>query len=182
MKPAVYVAFLRGINVGGNTLVSMAKLKSAFSALGFKKVQTILASGNVVFEATEKNPKTLGKKIEQQLQTEFGFQIAVIVRAAREMQSLIKADPFRKVKVTPQTRLVVTFLDEGGSSDSDAPKQPALADFGAIRVSEGEVCSTFELAPKRGTSDLMKVLEKEFGKRITTRTWNTVQRIAKLCR
>jgi len=173
-----YAAFLRGINVGGNTLVSMAELKRAFSSLGFKNVQTVIASGNVLFEDPEKDRAVLTRKIEQKLSSQFKLKIAVILRTARQISSLIKADPFKDVKETSQTRLLVTFLPEGQPKRSLGSIERT---FGIIQISNREICSAFEVAEKRGTTDLMKALEKEFGKTITTRNWNTIQRIAKLC-
>ncbi len=173
------VAFLRGINVGGKSLVNMAKLKRALTSLGFINVQTLLASGNVIFETTETDAAALAQKIEQRLEKDFGIQIPVILRTAKEIQSLVDAEPFKKTKVTPQTRLQVTFLAEKPGSGLKISQRLANNDFEIIRFSEREICSVVEPSPGRGTSDLMKVLEKEFGKKITTRTWSTVQRIAK---
>ena len=59
-----YVAFLRGINVGGHVLIKMADLKKAFEMMGFENVRTILASGNVVFEYDQTDKKALTKKVE----------------------------------------------------------------------------------------------------------------------
>jgi uncharacterized protein (DUF1697 family) len=180
MKSSAYVAFLRGINVGGNTLISMEDLKRAFASLGFANIRTVLASGNVVFETSEKNPAVFTAKIEQKLKTRFGFDVTVIVRTAEQIQALVASKPFKKTKVTPQTRLHVTFLPpsvDGGLKVSERLKGPG---FETVRVSEGELCSVVEVSANGGTSDLMKVLEKQFGRKITTRTWNTVERIGKV--
>jgi uncharacterized protein (DUF1697 family) len=174
------VAFLRGINVGGNTLVNMAQLQRALANLGLTRVQTLLASGNVIFETAESGAAALAKKIEQRLQNDFGIQVPVILRTSREIQSLVDAEPFKKIKVTPQTRLHVTFLAEKPGHGLKISQRLSNNDFEIIRFSEREICSVVESDPGRGTGDLMKVLEKEFGKKITTRTWNTVQRIAAL--
>jgi len=180
MKSSAYVAFLRGINVGGNTLISMDDLKKAFASLGFANIRTVLASGNVVFETSEKNPAVLTTKIEQKLKTRFGFDITVIVRTAEQINVLVASKPFKKTKVTAQTRLHVTFLPpsvDGGLKVSERLKGPG---YETVRVSEGELCSVVEVSANGGTSDLMKVLEKQFGRKITTRTWNTVERIGKI--
>ena len=65
MKSLAYVVFLRGNNVVGNTIISMKDLKKAFASLGFANIRTVLASGNVVFEAVEADPAVLATKIEQ---------------------------------------------------------------------------------------------------------------------
>jgi hypothetical protein len=81
------------------------------------------------------------------------------------------------VKVTPQTRLYVTFLADRPKSKKTPQSQDK--DFRILHISDGEVFSVLTLSPDRRTVDLMKVLETEFGKKITTRNWNTVSRILK---
>ena len=60
---AEYVAFLRGINVGGNNKIGMEELRQAFMSVGFAGVKTVLASGNVIFE-TQKTKADLAQAIE----------------------------------------------------------------------------------------------------------------------
>src|SRR5260221_11470903 len=110
MKSVAYVAFLRGINVGGNSLISMEKLKGAFSLLGFNEVKTVLASGNVLFETTERDLAVLTEKIVQTIHRAFGFQIVVILRTAKEIQLFANSKPFKEIKGSK--RLHVTFLAE----------------------------------------------------------------------
>lgn len=64
-----YLAFLRGINVGGNAIIKMADLKKAFEQMGFKNVRTLLASGNVIFEADHADKEVLTKKMESALRS-----------------------------------------------------------------------------------------------------------------
>jgi uncharacterized protein (DUF1697 family) len=180
MRSFSYVAFLRGINVGGNTLISMADLKRAFSSLGFKNVQTVLASGNVLFEAASSDAAALTRKIEQKLKSSFGADITVLLRTGEELLSLIALNPFKTAKISPQTRLHVSFLAPGVEHSLKVSQQLKGTPFLIFRAAPGELCSVVEPAPKQGTPELMRVLEKEFGKKITTRTWNTLERIAKL--
>jgi len=180
MKPSTYVAFLRGINVGGNTLISMADLKRAFGSVGFKNVKTILASGNVIFEAPKSDLTTLTKKIEQKLESQFGSAITVMLRTGEDIQALIDLAPFKKVKVAPQIRLHVSFLPHNVEHSLKVSQRLQGTPYDILRASPGELCSVVDVTRKQDTTDLMKVLEKEFGKKITTRTWNTVERIAAL--
>lgn len=168
-----YVAFLRGINVGENKPIKMDALKATFVSMGFKDVQTILASGNVVFEAIW-SADALARKIEEKLQKTFGHEIPVFVRSMDEINKLLKANPFKRVKVTPQTRLYVTFL-------SEKPKAiPAsVPGFKVLQITATEVCTVLTVTPDRGTVKLMGLLEKTFGKNITTRNWNTIEKVAK---
>src|SRR4051812_37561516 len=108
-KPVTkYLAFLRGINVGGNQIVKMPELKKVLEKLGYKNVKTFLASGNVAFETAKEDfakDKTavLVSLLEQELKKKFGFEILVILRTHQEIQKIIKADPFKDITVTPET-------------------------------------------------------------------------------
>jgi uncharacterized protein (DUF1697 family) len=170
-----YAAFLRGINVGGVT-VKMDKLKKTLEGLGFTNVKTLLASGNVLFTAPSANENTLVNKIEKKLETAFGREIGVLVRKIEELQRLAAADPFAGIKVTPQTRLFVTFLSEKNKSSLKIPYETPDKNCRIIRANDREVCSVLTLYR---TVDLMSMLEKEFGRKITTRNWNTIEKILK---
>lgn len=174
-----YAAFLRGINVGGNKPVPMERLKKAFESLGFRNVKTLLATGNVLFEAASANAAALAGKIEEKLKRTFGFEIGTIVRTVEKLQELADSSPFKKIKVTPETRLYVTFLAEKPTSKLKIPYSTPEKDFQILRVTSTEVCSVLTLSPNRRTVDLMSILEKEFGKKVTTRNWNTIARVLK---
>ncbi len=172
-----YAAFLRGINVGGHNPVRMAELERAFGRLGFRNVKTVLASGNVLFEAPQGSPSVLVKKIEEKLKKTFGHEIRVLIRTIDELQELADANPFKGVKVTPETRLYVTFLSEkpkGGTNDRYESPDKKLR---ILRASTGEVFSVVTVTPDSRSTDLMGVLEKEFGHNVTTRNWNTITRL-----
>ena len=83
---AKYVAFLRGVNVGGNKMVKMEDIKKAFEALKFKNVKTLLASGNVLFEISKADETALCAKIAEKLKSVFGFEVGVLVRSIEELQ------------------------------------------------------------------------------------------------
>jgi uncharacterized protein (DUF1697 family) len=174
-----YVAFLRGINVGGNKLIRMDDLKKAFVALGFANVTTILASGNVVFESKPVGEQALAKQIEDKLKKVFRHDIGVLVRGVADLRRLDASQPFKGVAVTLQTRLYVTFLSEKPASKLKVPFTSPDKSLRVLRLSATEVCTAITLSPKGGTLDLMVFLEKQFGKKITTRNWNTIQRILK---
>lgn len=175
-----YAAFLRGINVGGNKTISMAVLRQAFESLGLENVKTLLASGNVLFETQATDARALTQSIEQTIRKTFGLDVSVILRTRRNLQQLLEANPFRGIKVTPQTRLFVTFLSNKPKTSLKIPYESADKSFRIIRLTNREVCSVLTLGPQWGKNlRQMDILEKEFGKRITTRSWSTVARIVK---
>ncbi len=174
-----YVGFLRGINVGGNKIVKMETLKTTFGSMGFQNVKTILASGNILFETAKTDGAALSKRIGDTLEKTVGFPISVIVRSIGEIQHLADADPFKGITITPQTRLYMTFLSEKPKSTLKIPYESPEKDFKILQVSDSEICSVLTVSKERGTTDAMNILEKEFGRNITTRNWNTILRILK---
>ncbi len=147
-SPRKYVAFLRGVNVGGHTM-KMADLRKAFEASGFRNVRTILASGNVIFEAAGPERNVLARKIEEALEKRWGFAIPVVLRAADQLRALIASDPFKGVIVTPATRLYITFPGEKASTTAKLPYASPEGDVKVFRVPSGEVASVLTLSPSR---------------------------------
>lgn len=178
-----YVAFLRGINVGGKSIVKMEELRKMFSSLGFTNVSTLLNSGNVIFDppvgGEETKSDLLRKRIEEKLEKTFGRSIGVLLRTSEQLQKLVARNPFKNVSVTPQTRLYITFLSEKPVGSLKIPYQSQEKDVRILSASKDEVVSVITLSTGKNTTDLMKILEKEFGKKITTRNWNTVLKVLK---
>ena len=176
-KTMRFVALLRGINVGGNKKVPMADLKSMLEKMKFGNVEALLASGNVLFDSEENDVKTLRKQIETQLEKTFSFPVPTLIRTFAELEKLKKSDPFKNIRVTPETRLYVTFLSEKPTSTLKIPYVSPDGNYTIIRVSDSEICSVLTVTKDHGTIDAMSILEKEFGKQITTRNWNTVEKM-----
>lgn len=86
----VWVAFLRGINVGGKNMVSMKSLKEQFERLGFDDVGTYINSGNILFRAATDDARALERKIDQMLTREYGLPAKTVVRSSDEMARLLK--------------------------------------------------------------------------------------------
>jgi uncharacterized protein (DUF1697 family) len=133
----------------------------------------------VLFEAPQANSNVLVSQIEEKLRKTFGYEISVVLRTLREIQDLVDSDPFKDITVTPQTRLYVTFLSASPESSLTALYESAGEDFKIVRIAKSEVCSVLTLKPGSQTTDAMNILEKEFGKKITTRNWNTVTKLLK---
>jgi uncharacterized protein (DUF1697 family) len=88
-----YVAFLRAINVGGHT-VKMDQLRALFEALGFSRVETFIASGNVIFETRAGNPARLEKQIAAHLAHSLGYEVDTFVRTLTETAQIVERCPF----------------------------------------------------------------------------------------
>ena len=189
------MAFLRGINAGGRKPLKMADLRAAFEAMGFKNVRTVLASGNVVFEATRPASRgeapppafdmgphgtvAVAEQVERGLLQAFAPPLSVAVRTLADVRRLVDSAPFQAVVLTPDTRLYITFLSRPEESRPDFAYESPEGDLMIRRISPGEVAGTVVLSPRRGSTELMKLIDKEFGPTVTTRNWDTVGKVLK---
>lgn len=114
---SIYIALLRGINVGGKNMIKMADLRKMFETMGFDRVKTYIQSGNVLFESDDKEEE-LRKQIEEEIIAVFGFSISVVLRSAAELEQIIKNCPFSKEVISEAEAssegesLYVTLLSE----------------------------------------------------------------------
>ena len=102
-----FVAFLRGINVGGRT-VKKEKLQEIFVSLGFQNVATYKQSGNVIFEASTDDVEGLRRKIEDRLQAVLGYRAAVLLRSIEQLKSIVNQQPFKRQKMENSSFLVTS--------------------------------------------------------------------------
>jgi uncharacterized protein (DUF1697 family) len=109
MLPMKYVALLRGINVGGKSIVRMADLKECVEDLGYDNVSTFIASGNVFFETPERDAAKLERAIERALERRFKLPITVVVRSRAEVGRIVGAIPAKWIG-NESVRVYVAFL------------------------------------------------------------------------
>ena len=88
-----FVAFLRAINVGGH-VVKMERLRTEFEAMGFREVETFIASGNVLFETASDERAALELRIERRLEKTLGYPVATFLRTPNELDALVRYEPF----------------------------------------------------------------------------------------
>jgi uncharacterized protein (DUF1697 family) len=174
-----YVAFLRGINLGKRR-VKNDQLSQIFGSLGFEDVKVLIASGNVVFSTDERDEAKLTKTVELGLEAALGFTVDTMLRRSSEIQEMLARDPFKGIEVTKQTRRYVTLLAEKTASTLKLPYASDNGNFRILSRHDREVYSVLTVADGGRTVDLMAILEKEYGKRATTRNWNTIVKVAAL--
>jgi uncharacterized protein (DUF1697 family) len=170
-----YVALLRGI-APTNPNMRNEKLRGVFQRVGFENVQTVITSGNVLFESPSTDVKALAAAIEEAIQSELGFTSTTIIRSHQQLTRLVRDNPFGDIEDTPTSRLNVTFLKQRSRTKLRFPYHVEEKGYTVVGVHGREVCSVVDLTGST-TPDLMAWLEKQFGKAITTRTWKTVGRI-----
>ena len=173
-----YVAFLRGIKVGGHHKVPMADLRKELEQMNFQNVVTLLNSGNVIFDAISNNPVGLEKMISENLENIFGFPVPTIIRKSKTIFQLINDAPFQDVKVTKDIRLYVSFLKKKTQFDLALPWSSSDNSYKIIEQRDKTILSILDLSVSN-TPQAMAALEKSFGTDITTRNWKTIERIVK---
>lgn len=174
-----YIAFLRGINVSGQKIIKMVQLKKIFEAMELKNVRTYIQSGNVAFESASANPDILCKKIENGLQSALGYRVTVTLRTNREIEDIIKNNPFKSEIKHEDFKLYVTML-------SAAPEKSKINELQSID-SEGDefICRGSEIYVlcRKGYADTVfsnNFIEKKLGVKATSRNWNTMNKILEI--
>src|SRR6266699_2813142 len=172
-----YVALLRGVNVGGNTL-SRERLRSICAELGLENARTYVQSGNIIFHAAG-SVERWSKGLERALAGKARLPITVLVRSRAEIAALVERNPFAGETGIDLARLHVTFLRQ-------APKQAALAALNAIdagpdRLSQAGREIYLHCPNGYGRSKLANnAIEKVLGVAATTRNWRTVTTLAEM--
>lgn len=172
-----YVAFLRGINVGGHRLIKMTDLAELFRGLGFRDVRTVIASGNVVFTADETDLAALVERIERGLAAAHGYEVRVMVRTVASLRVLVERDPF-PAEDDPSTNRYVVFFP---AIPAGAPEPPIAKEddgFAIVGRDEDALLVVARMLPSGTRADYGPFLAKQFGKVSTARNWNTVVKIA----
>ena len=176
---AVYVALLRGINVGGKNLIKMPALKECFEAGGFEDVRTYIASGNVLFRATG-TVSALTDRIEEMLSKSFDhYRASIVIRSRAQMRSVVEKAP-KGYGTKPDTYLTdVAFLKEPLTARA-ALKQVSLKE-GVDEVAAGPGVLYFSrLAEKASSSRMSRMTQLPIYKSMTLRTWGTTTRLLRL--
>jgi uncharacterized protein (DUF1697 family) len=153
----------------------MPDLKNAFEGVGFRNVKTLLSSGNVVFDAPKASEGSLQRKAEAAMTKSLGKSFLTIVRSVDALRELIALDPYEDFRLAAGTKRVVTFLRKMPSSELTLPVKMGSARI--LTMSGTEVFSTYVPGDDDGPV-FMSLIEKTFGKALTTRTWETVTRVA----
>ena len=157
------------------TNCKMPALKAAFEAAGFTDVKTVLGSGNVVFDARAASEEALQQKAEAAMQDELGQVFLAIVRPVEQLRKLLETDPYRPFKVSPKAKRIVTFLRGRPKSKIKLPIE--LHGARILAMKDGEIFSAYLPTPKGPV--FMTLIAKTFGQKVTTRTWETVAKVAR---
>jgi len=175
----VFIAMLRGVNVGGNNMIKMEVLREICGTLKFRGAQTYVQSGNVVFACDERDAAVVEKKLENAIERKLGFRPAVIARTAAQLRDAVARNPFAKRRGLEPGKLLVTFLS--GEPDATGLKtvRATKTDPEEMRIDGREVYIYFPNGAGKSKLAWSKIAEmlKVAG---TARNWNSVNALLKM--
>lgn len=171
----LYIALLRGINVGGKQM-PMAKLRALCESLGFTQARTLLQSGNVVFETTLSDSAEIVTALETGIVRTFGFDSTVILRTFPEWQTVVAGCRFTPEQLQQSSYSAVVFLADHPTADGLVALRTAHRGDEIIQQNGRDLYIFY--GEGMGRSKLTtNLIEKHLRTRATARNWNTVLKL-----
>lgn len=179
MKPQPYLALLRGINVGGKNLIKMTALKTCFEDMGFENVTTFIQSGNVLFDASQKDVGKLTNAIEKELSKHFNYQSRVVIVSHDQLKETVKHAPKGFGTDAKKYRYDIIFLKKPLTA-KEAIKQVKIRE-GVDEATVGKDVLYFSrLISKASQSYLSRIIQLPIYQNMTIRNWNTTTKLLTL--
>ena len=164
-----FAAFLRGVSPSN---CKMPELAQCFAAAGFSDVKTVLSSGNVVFTASG-TERVIQQKAQAAIKEHLDKKFLVCVRPVDALQAMLASDPYAAFQLKPGAKRVVTLLP---AEPSAAPTLPIELDGATLLyLKDRALFSAYVPSPKGPV--FMGLIERNFGKEVTTRTWDTLRKV-----
>jgi uncharacterized protein (DUF1697 family) len=174
----VFVALLRGVNVGGNNMISMSALKKSFEAMGFPHVSTYINSGNIIFTTKENDARKLEKKIEQMLLKEYQLDSKVVLRSLPEMEKIVESLP-RTWTGDPNWRYNVIFLRHTIDSKKILDELVVKDDIEQVVYCSGALLWSAQVSDLTRTN-MIKLASRKMYQDMTIRNLNTTRKLCEL--
>lgn len=171
------VALLRGLNVGGKNVVTMSALRAAFEAMGLANVETLIQSGNVLFDAPSRaGASALRKRVEAGLRAALGYEEPVLILTHGELARVVSEAPRGFGRAPDDYRYDVAFVIPplvARDALAEIPQNPAVDDAhaGSLAVYLRRV------AARAGESRLSRLTQRPVYKRLTLRNWRTTTKL-----
>jgi uncharacterized protein (DUF1697 family) len=172
----IYIALLRGINVGAHKRMKMEKLVASCAACGYSGAKTYIQSGNVVLKAAKMPAEKLSKTLAARIATDFGFSADVISRTREELGAIIAGNPLLKERGIDTEKLHVVFLAEPPELSAIKKLQTLTIAPDLVRIANREIYFYFPNGVS-GSSLWKHPLDKVLEVSATMRNWNTVNEL-----
>jgi uncharacterized protein (DUF1697 family) len=179
-RTLIYVALLRGINVGGKNIIPMAALAQCFERMKFSSVKTFIASGNVIFAAGKQDLRKLEDKIEAALAMTFDYDAKVVVKSQAELDAIIKGMPKDWRKPSPEVRYYVMFLRHAINTKKILDEFTPRAGVETLAYVPGALLWAAKTSELGKSTVAKKMLAKSIYQEITVRNLNTTLKLAEL--
>jgi uncharacterized protein (DUF1697 family) len=177
----IYIALLRGINIGPHKRMKMEKLRASCEGLGLSNVKTYIQSGNVIFRAGKLSSGALSKKMGERILRDFGFSADVISRTRDEMKRIIDDNPFTKERGMDVSKLHVVFLPHAPTAAAIKKLQDLTLAPDRVHPSANEIYFYFPNGVS-GSSLWKHPLERVLSVAATMRNWNTINKLYEMAR
>lgn len=172
-----YIAFLRGINVGGHNVLKMADLKQRLLQEGFVKVQSYIQSGNLVLTTAQGDKTQIAQGVSGHINKHFGLKVPVVVMTADELRTILTVNPFTTTAARKQ--LYFTFLFD--ALKTEHRQKLVAADYPNEDFAFGNQCLYLNCKIGAGKAKLTNtIIEKKLQLRATTRNLNTLEKMVAL--
>ncbi|EJR54909.1 hypothetical protein IIM_01849 [Bacillus cereus VD107] len=169
----IYIALLRGINVGGHKVIKMADLKKMFESIGLKQVKTYIQSGNVVFESVE-DISFVKERIESEMKNVFDFDVPVMLRTNDELINIIKKCPYETNSLLEGESVHVAFLANPLSEEDSKQLLMYKSEIEEFQIEGRVVYLLFKKSIRN--SKLMNQFQR-LHTPATVRNWRTVNKL-----
>ncbi len=176
----IFVALLRGINVGGKNKVSMPELRSLLESMGLENVASYVQSGNVVFRSAAGDARRLAAQIEQRVGDEFGVRPKVLMRTPAELDAIVGRNPYLS-RASDLSKLHVVFLGGKTSAGKAAELDPKRSPPDEFSLDGREIYLHLPNGAAR-TKLTIDYFERRLGTDATARNWKTLVALQSLAR
>ncbi|WP_350293073.1 DUF1697 domain-containing protein [uncultured Croceitalea sp.] len=172
----IYIAFLRGINVGGQKKIKMADLRTSLEKAGFKNVQTYIQSGNLVILSESTDLALLQKNIYNVILKDFGYEVPILILSARVLSEVLEAIPFKEAE---EKNLYFAMLHE-------FPDEELAREFNALEFQNEDFeligkCVYLNCRKGAGNAKLNNnLIERKLKVTATTRNLRTMKKMIEL--
>ena len=173
-----YLALLRGVNVGGNSIVKMSDLQKAVTTAGFSNVKTYINSGNVIFESEQTDAEKITRTLENILRKTFNVDSRVVLLTAGQLKKVVDEAP-DDWKIPGDLRCYVAFLFRQVTPAAVIREIKLKEGVDFVNAGQGVVYMTTLLSGIT-KSGFTKIIGKPVYKEITMRNFNTVKKLLEL--
>jgi uncharacterized protein (DUF1697 family) len=180
LKPSVkiFVALLRGVNVGGKNMIRISLLKESFERMGFDDVATYINSGNIIFKTREGDARKLERNIERMLSSEYELECRVVVRSLAEMADLVESLP-ETWDGDARWKYNVIFLRHAVDSENILNELKPMSDIEQILYRPGTLLWSARISDLSRTS-LHRLPGQKLFQEMTVRNTNTTRKLYEL--